>query len=133
MAWPNHNIKGDDGKQLNLSNGAHVNKGDTNSYAQCVNASLNVKKVNFYTLAAPAGNGVDVAISLDLAREVNEHFGNSVYRFFLGKRVAYPVVKNYVKNDWNQYGPVRTMMNSEGIFFFKYSSKSGIEAMLENG
>lgn len=31
-----------------------------------------MKKVNFRTLVAPAGNGADVVISLDLVREVND-------------------------------------------------------------
>ncbi|GKA64890.1 hypothetical protein Tco_0764597 [Tanacetum coccineum] len=63
-----------------------------------------------------------------------EFFANSTYGFFLGKRVAYLVVKNYVKNTWRKYGLVKSMMNSfNGLFFFKFSSKDGLDAMLENG
>ncbi|GKE29133.1 hypothetical protein Tco_1444517 [Tanacetum coccineum] len=36
--------------------------------------------------------------------EVNERFSNFIYGFFLGKRLAYPVVENYVKNTWSKYG-----------------------------
>ncbi|GJY46936.1 RNA-directed DNA polymerase, eukaryota, reverse transcriptase zinc-binding domain protein [Tanacetum coccineum] len=64
---------------------------------------------------------------------VKEHFENFVYRFFLGKRVVYQMVKNYVKNVWSSFGLVRTMMNLKGIFFFKSSSNRGMESMLENG
>nr|GEV42853.1 hypothetical protein [Tanacetum cinerariifolium] len=32
--------------------------------------------------------------------------------FFLGKKVAYPVVANYVRNTWGKYGLVRSMFSS---------------------
>nr|GEW02040.1 hypothetical protein [Tanacetum cinerariifolium] len=49
------------------------------------------------------------------------------------KKVVYPVVKNYVKNVWSRFMLVRTMINAKGIFFFKYSSTTGMEAMFEGG
>ncbi|GKF72432.1 hypothetical protein Tco_0208546, partial [Tanacetum coccineum] len=33
-------------------------------------------------------------------RAISERFVNTAYGFFLGKRVAYPVVANYVRNTW---------------------------------
>ncbi|GJV19706.1 hypothetical protein Tco_1368726 [Tanacetum coccineum] len=33
------------------------------------------------------------------------------------KRVAFPVVENFVKNVWKKFGLVRVMMNSKGFFF----------------
>nr|GFB08530.1 hypothetical protein [Tanacetum cinerariifolium] len=30
----------------------------------------------------------------------------------LGKRVAYPIVANYVRNTWGKYGPAKLMFNS---------------------
>nr|GEX71509.1 zinc finger, CCHC-type [Tanacetum cinerariifolium] len=50
-----------------------------------------------------------------------------------GKSVMFLVIENYVKNGWSIFGLVRTMMNSKGIFFFKFSSNTGIESLLENG
>nr|GEW63487.1 hypothetical protein [Tanacetum cinerariifolium] len=51
-----------------------------------------------------------------------------------GKRVAYTVVANYVRNTWGKYGLVRSMFNSStGLFFFQFSSIDGLDAMLENG
>ncbi|GJW13490.1 copia protein [Tanacetum coccineum] len=53
--------------------------------------------------------------------------------FFLGKRVAYPVVANYVRNTWGKYRLVRSMFNSStGLFSFQFSSMDGLDAMLEN-
>ncbi|GJX80154.1 hypothetical protein Tco_0328303 [Tanacetum coccineum] len=49
--------------------------------------------------------------------------------FFLGKRVAYPVVANYVRNTWGKYGLVKSMLNSSsGIFSFQFSSIDGLDA-----
>ncbi|GKD97616.1 gag-pol polyprotein [Tanacetum coccineum] len=50
-----------------------------------------------------------------------------------GEPVAYPVVENYAKNTWSKYRLVRTMMNSKDLFFFMFSSKDVMDAMLENG
>ncbi|GKD32978.1 zinc finger, CCHC-type containing protein [Tanacetum coccineum] len=67
------------------------------------------KKVNVLTLFTPGGNGIDVVILVDSIRAISERFANIAYGFFLGKKVAYHVVANYVKNTW------------------------GLDAMLENG
>nr|GEW60863.1 RNA-directed DNA polymerase, eukaryota, reverse transcriptase zinc-binding domain protein [Tanacetum cinerariifolium] len=56
--------------------------------------------------------------------QVKERFENCVYGFFLGKRVAYTLVENYVKNTWSRFGLVPTMISSKGIFFFKFSSNT---------
>ncbi|GKE93091.1 copia protein [Tanacetum coccineum] len=50
------------------------------------------------------------------------------------KKVAYPVVSNYVRNTWGKYGLVRLMFSSStGLFSFQFSSMDGLDAMLENG
>ncbi|GJY81713.1 putative reverse transcriptase domain-containing protein [Tanacetum coccineum] len=59
---------------------------------------------------------------------------NTAYGFFLGKRVAYPVVANYVRNTWGKYGLVRSMFSlSTELFSFHFSFMVGLDAMLENG
>ncbi|GKD34003.1 hypothetical protein Tco_1249512 [Tanacetum coccineum] len=65
---------------------------------------------------------------------ISERFANTDYDFFLGKRVAYPVVANYVKNTWGKYGLVKSMFSSStGLFSFQFSSMDDLNAMLENG
>ncbi|GKF12771.1 putative reverse transcriptase domain-containing protein [Tanacetum coccineum] len=65
---------------------------------------------------------------------VSDQFANAAYGFFLGNRVAYPVVANYVKNTWGKYGLVRSMFSSStGLFSFQFSSIEGLDAMLDNG
>ncbi|GKA10247.1 hypothetical protein Tco_0689680 [Tanacetum coccineum] len=67
------------------------------SYANVAGAP-SIKSVNFRTLYTPGGNGVDVAILVESIRAISAQFANMLYGFFLGNRVAYPVVANYVRN-----------------------------------
>ncbi|GKA08217.1 hypothetical protein Tco_0687548 [Tanacetum coccineum] len=55
------------------------------------------KKLNIRTLFRPGGNGIDVVVPVKSIQAISERFVNTTYGFFLGKRVAYPVVANYVK------------------------------------
>ncbi|GKA35730.1 zinc finger, CCHC-type containing protein [Tanacetum coccineum] len=59
------------------------------------------KKVNVRTLFTPEGNGIGVVVPVDSIRAISARFSNTAYCFFLGKKVAYPVVANYVRNTWD--------------------------------
>ncbi|GJT06482.1 hypothetical protein Tco_0840944 [Tanacetum coccineum] len=67
-----------------------------------VNAGLEVlpylsgKKLNIRTLYTPGANGIDVVVLVESIRAISERFANTAYEFFLGKRVAYLVVANYL-------------------------------------
>ncbi|GJU97026.1 retrotransposon protein, putative, ty1-copia subclass [Tanacetum coccineum] len=81
----------------------------------------------------PGGNRIDVVV-VESIRAISERFVNTAYDFFLGKRVAYPVVANYIKNTWGKFGFVKSMLNSStGLFSFQFSSMDGLNSMLENG
>ncbi|GKD92426.1 hypothetical protein Tco_1372263 [Tanacetum coccineum] len=56
------------------------------------------KKINIRTLFTPGDNRIDVVIPVDSIHLISERFANTTYGFFLGKKVAYPVVDNYVRN-----------------------------------
>ncbi|GJU81827.1 hypothetical protein Tco_1284192, partial [Tanacetum coccineum] len=103
------------------------------SYANITGKSSG-KKVNARTLFTPRGNGIDVVILVDSIRAISERFANTTYGIFLGKKVAYPIVANYVRNTWGKYGLVRLMFSSSTrLFSFQFSSMDGLDAMLENG
>ncbi|GJX67790.1 beta-caryophyllene synthase [Tanacetum coccineum] len=92
------------------------------------------KKVNVHTLFTPGGYGIDVVVPVDSIRTICERFANTAYDFFLGKKIAYPIVVNYVTNTWGKYGLVRSMFSSSTrLFSFQFSSMDGLDAMLENG
>ena len=63
------------------------------AYVAHFNGDSSKKFAEFCTLIAPAGNGVDVAVSKELDLQVKDRFENTLYGFFRGKRVAYPVVE----------------------------------------
>ncbi|GJV71524.1 reverse transcriptase domain-containing protein [Tanacetum coccineum] len=70
----------------------------------------------------------------ELIRAIVERFVNTAYGFFLGKRVAYPVVANYVRNTWGKFGLVKSMLSSSTMLFsFQFSFMDGLNSMLENG
>nr|GEU81836.1 hypothetical protein [Tanacetum cinerariifolium] len=69
------------------------------------------KKVNVRTLYTPEGNGIDVVIPVDSIRAISERFANTSYGFFVGKKVAYHVVANYVK----LHGVPVTAFNEDGL------------------
>nr|GEU57977.1 putative reverse transcriptase domain-containing protein [Tanacetum cinerariifolium] len=79
------------------------------SYANLFTGGPSRKAMNFRTLVTSRGNGVDVVVPVETIRAISERFANTAYGFFLGKRVAYLVVANYI------------------------SSMEGLDAMLENG
>ncbi|GKE40081.1 putative ribonuclease H-like domain-containing protein, partial [Tanacetum coccineum] len=102
------------------------------SYAN-VTGEPSRKNFNFCTLFTPSGNEVDVVVPVEFIRAISERFANTAYDFFLGKRVAYPVVANYIRITCGKYGLVKSMLNSStGIFSFQFSSMDGLDAMLEN-
>ncbi|GKB85832.1 retrotransposon protein, putative, unclassified [Tanacetum coccineum] len=93
----------------------------------------NMKALSFRTLYTPGENEVDVVVSVESIRAISERFANTAYGLFLGKRVAYPVIANYVRHTWGKYGLVKSMLNSStGLFSFQFSSTDGLNAMLEN-
>ncbi|GKD01429.1 integrase, catalytic region, zinc finger, CCHC-type containing protein [Tanacetum coccineum] len=80
------------------------------------------------------GNVIDVFVLVESIRAISERFVNTACGFFLGKRVAYPVVANYVRNTWGKFGLVKSMLNSStGLFSFQFSSTNDLNSMLENG
>ncbi|GJZ60777.1 zinc knuckle CX2CX4HX4C containing protein [Tanacetum coccineum] len=48
------------------------------------------------------------------------------------KRIAYPCVEQYSWNKWSKHRLQKVMMNN-GLFFFEFESKQGLEDLLENG
>ncbi|GJV06019.1 hypothetical protein Tco_1343675 [Tanacetum coccineum] len=77
-------------------------------------------------------HGADVTIPLVAVEEVSSRFVNTLYGYFIGKRLAFPIVENYVKNSLEKYG-IQQVMLQNGFFFFQFTMKEGMERVLENG
>ncbi|GJS64078.1 zinc knuckle CX2CX4HX4C containing protein [Tanacetum coccineum] len=77
--------------------------------------------------------GVNFSIPRKVVETISTRFVNTLYGYFLGKRIAFPVVECYVRNNKGKYGLTRIMMNSKGLFFFQFKTSKGLEDVLENG
>ncbi|XP_022015018.1 uncharacterized protein LOC110914536 [Helianthus annuus] len=117
--------------QGNRSDGGNNSK--PMSYVDSVLAAKPVK-VNFRSLASPVTyEGCDVVLPRDSVRAVQEKLANTLYGYFLGDRVAYPVVDYFVKNQWKRFGLQKSMMNANGFFFFKFADEAGMLNFLKEG
>ncbi|GKC36569.1 hypothetical protein Tco_1048953 [Tanacetum coccineum] len=76
--------------------------------------------------------GVAVAIPFAEVEAVCSRFANTLYGYFIGKRLAFPLVENYVKNTWGKYGLKRIQLH-EDFFLFQFNTKEGMERVLEDG
>ncbi|GJW25656.1 zinc knuckle CX2CX4HX4C containing protein [Tanacetum coccineum] len=76
--------------------------------------------------------GAAVAIPMVAVEEVSSRFSNTLYGYFIGKRLAFPLVENYVKNTWAKFGLKRTQLH-EDFFMFQFNTKEGMESVMESG
>nr|GEV13307.1 putative reverse transcriptase domain-containing protein [Tanacetum cinerariifolium] len=76
--------------------------------------------------------GDAVAIPFEAVEEVKSRFSNTLYGFFIGKRLAFPLVENYVKNTWAKYGLKRVQLHDD-FFLFQFENKDGMDKVLEDG
>ncbi|GJS21137.1 hypothetical protein Tco_0449769 [Tanacetum coccineum] len=71
------------------------------SFASILKETITKKMVNLVALTNDEiVQGAHVAIPLVSVEEVSSHFANTLYGYFIGKRLAFPIVENYVRNAW---------------------------------
>ncbi|XP_022024397.1 uncharacterized protein LOC110924709 [Helianthus annuus] len=103
------------------------------SYADSLLANKSVR-LNFRSLACESvQDGCDVVLPRESVRLARDKMANTLYGYFLGDRVAYPVVEYFVRNNWKKYGILKSMMNDNGFFFFKFSDEAGMSKVLKDG
>ncbi|GJU19793.1 hypothetical protein Tco_0766858 [Tanacetum coccineum] len=102
-----------------------------NTYASAAGGSKsepNKSKANFHSLFPEnLCEGATFSIPRNVVETVSIRFANTLYGYFLGKRIAFPVVEYYARNNWGKYGLTRIMMNSKGFFFFKFKTSKGLD------
>ncbi|GJZ70875.1 zinc knuckle CX2CX4HX4C containing protein [Tanacetum coccineum] len=105
------------------------------SYAKVMGASNpDQPRGNFRSLVADkVFEGVNISIPLKVVQKVSVQFENTLYGYFIGKRMAFLVVEYYARNNWGKHGLKRIMMNAKGFFFFKFDRRAGLDAILEGG
>ncbi|GKF71779.1 hypothetical protein Tco_0207893, partial [Tanacetum coccineum] len=105
------------------------------SFAIVVNGSRSRRnniKVNFRTMENPKKvDNSDFVLPVTAVHAVQHKFENSLVGFFVGKKVAFPLVKNYVTNTCAKFGFEKVMSDDDGVFYFKFALLSGLEQVLE--
>ncbi|GJW72777.1 zinc knuckle CX2CX4HX4C containing protein, partial [Tanacetum coccineum] len=76
--------------------------------------------------------GANVAIPIYVVEEMCDKFTNTLYGYFLGERLAFPIVEAYVSNAWKKYGFERAICRN-AFFFFKFSSHDDMIKTLKGG
>ncbi|GJU28793.1 zinc knuckle CX2CX4HX4C containing protein [Tanacetum coccineum] len=76
--------------------------------------------------------GAHVALPLAAVNEISAKFDRTLYGYFIGSWLAFPIVKNYVRNAWAKYGLESTIVR-DGFFLFKFSSNEGLIKVLDKG
>ncbi|GJS23011.1 zinc knuckle CX2CX4HX4C containing protein [Tanacetum coccineum] len=70
---------------------------------------------------------------VEVVKKVESRLEHTLYGYFLGQRLAFPVVEYFAKTNWAKHGLKRIMMNNKGFFFFKFESRAGLDTVLEGG
>nr|GFB17432.1 hypothetical protein [Tanacetum cinerariifolium] len=69
-----------------------------------LNATRSSRKINFRTMVNPDKvDNSDFVLPMDTINAAKHKFENTLVGFFVGKKVAFPLVKNYVTNTWNKF------------------------------
>ncbi|GJS26098.1 polypyrimidine tract-binding protein homolog 2 isoform X1 [Tanacetum coccineum] len=74
-----------------------------------------------------------VNVVVDTKSVPKNKFANSIFGYFVGKTIAFILVKNYVVNTWGKYGFQKIIKDDDGFYFFKFASKTGVDQVLEQG
>ncbi|GKE20594.1 hypothetical protein Tco_1432106 [Tanacetum coccineum] len=104
------------------------------SYVSVVAASKPSPKLNFRTLFnEDKVEHLDFVLPVENVLADQNKFANSLVGFFVGKRVAFPLVLNCVTNTWSKFGFQKVIKDDDDVFYFKFSSTTGLEQVLEQG
>ncbi|KAJ9536498.1 hypothetical protein OSB04_un000335 [Centaurea solstitialis] len=74
-----------------------------------------------------------VRIPVELATKVMNTHKTTLFGYFLGPRLPFPIVERYVKARWGKFGFVEAMMNNNGFYFFKFNDVGGSKQVVEAG
>ncbi|GKC95162.1 reverse transcriptase domain-containing protein, partial [Tanacetum coccineum] len=104
------------------------------SFASLLKPKEATNKVHFRTLVNDESVvSADCVLPKDAAAKVKGRYENSIVGFFLGKDPSFPVVQQYVSNTWRKFGFERITRNDDGVYLFKFATKSGRDQVIEKG
>ncbi|GJU20842.1 zinc knuckle CX2CX4HX4C containing protein [Tanacetum coccineum] len=127
VATPIHEVLDDDGQA------PKPKESHTSSFASVLLNSQPKQTVKISEMRnMESVDGARVTIPMSAVEEVSSRFKNTLYGFFIGKRLAFRLVENYVKNTWAKFGLKRVMLEDD-FFLFQFESKDGMEKVMEGG
>ncbi|GJX02179.1 retrovirus-related pol polyprotein from transposon TNT 1-94 [Tanacetum coccineum] len=104
------------------------------SFASILNSEQVNKKVNFRSFVNEERvENSDTVLPKAAMESVKNRYVNSLVGYFVGKSLAFPVVRNYVNNTWGMFGLQKVIRNDDGVFMFKFASKEGLDQVLQRG
>lgn len=74
-----------------------------------------------------------VRIPIELARQAAKSYHSTLFGYFLGPRLHFPVVKRFAQKLWGKFGFLDAMLNANGVFFFKFNDAGGAMQVMESG
>nr|GEU41752.1 hypothetical protein [Tanacetum cinerariifolium] len=104
------------------------------SFVNVLHMENKTPKVNFRSLFNEEKvDDVDFVLPKENVGIAHNRFANSLDGFFVGKRVAFPLVQNYVNNTWSKFGFQSVIKDDDDVYYFKFTSTTGLEQVLEKG
>nr|GEY35103.1 hypothetical protein [Tanacetum cinerariifolium] len=104
------------------------------SFASLVRPKESSTKVHFCTFVNDVKlESFDYVLPKAADFKVKSRYENSIVGFFLGKDSSFPVVQQYVSNTWRKFRFEKITRNDDGVYLSKFSSKSGMDQVLEKG
>ncbi|GJW09572.1 hypothetical protein Tco_1575399 [Tanacetum coccineum] len=136
-AWEDPNVGA---MKTTYGNDAHESNENPNlaskrqgSFAHVLNNNPSSKSKFRSLLNSEKVENADVVLPLATFTAAQQRYANSLVGYFVGKNVAFPLVQNYVSNTWSKFGFQKVIKDEDGFFFFKFTSLSGLEQVLEQG
>ncbi|PWA61874.1 ATPase, F1/V1/A1 complex, alpha/beta subunit, Zinc knuckle CX2CX4HX4C [Artemisia annua] len=130
---------GKDGHDNTLKDSSSQHAGlslvDSNASTQVVDTS-NISSIAVVQSSGSTSVGTNlgakVVIPITVVDDMCQKFTNTLYGYFIGQRVAFPLVEDYVKHAWVKFGFQRLILRGN-FFFFQFSSQEGLLKVLAGG
>nr|GEU29255.1 hypothetical protein [Tanacetum cinerariifolium] len=104
------------------------------SFASLVGPKESSSKVHFHAFVNDEKlESFDCVLPKAVASKVKSRYENFIVGFFLGKDLSFPMVQQYVSNTWQKFRFEKITRNDDGVYLFKFASKSGMDQVLEKG
>nr|GEV20708.1 putative reverse transcriptase domain-containing protein [Tanacetum cinerariifolium] len=75
----------------------------------------------------------DFMLPIAAVNAAKHKFKNTLVEFFIGKKMAFPLVNNYVTKTCSNFSFEKVMSDDDGVFYFKFASNKRVDQVLKQG